>query len=435
MKLVKENKKIALLFVVGLLMSIIILLIILPLRNQIIENNFETRVGDASGLFNGQRKNQLQALITEYDDDKSNDQALAEDIDLHGQLFYVVLAKIGAELGWWPIKLFYMTQYVAIFLLVLIYPLLLFYAIKSVGVSLLCFGTVIFLSFPYLLAHLNDSYWATPWCILFTIPILLGLWKQEKWGRLEFGILTLLLGIICASNIIRPSSGLGAIASLLIIYIYKFLINKQYNMMAYVVYSSGLYLYSEKLLLSLWNLVFQKNIPNVAAPWHAIWCGLGWKDNPYGFKWNDIVAYEKARSIEPDVILYSDRYFEILKEECFKVLKIDPLFYIKTWGGKLVEALTEIWTSGYSVILSIILCLLIYLIYKTKHFKISEEGVFFVLFGIFNMVAGVAQGVIGEPTTEYILGGYAGQTFIIIGLLIEVINIFKNKYKKDVNAK
>lgn len=420
---------------IGIISVIIMILFSYPLRNEIEANIFRVEVGDSIGTFNGQRISQLGTLITLYDKNPNNDESLAEDIDLHGQLFYLVLAKIGAWLNWHPVKLFYMTQYMAMVGLALIYPFIMYFCVKSIKMVMASSIAILGFSYPYLFGHLNDSYWATPWCILFAVPLLVELWKTEYWGKKEAVNVVLLMIISCFANVVRPSSAIGIFVSLIIISIFRILKRKNGKVAVLCMVSYGLvYILAEKILLGIWNFVFKKNIPNSASPWHAIWCGLGWKENPYGFVWNDIEAYAKARSIQPDVTLYSEKYFEILKNECLLVLREDPIFFVRVYLSKFFEAMEEIWLNYYGIIF-VFLILVYAMLYVVKQknglkYKISCISMSFCLLGIINMICGVAQGIVGAPTTEYILGGYAGQSFILIGGLFEIGNLgnfIKNK--------
>lgn len=92
----------------------------------------------------------------------------------------------------------------------------------------------------------------------------------------------------------------------------------------------------------------EKNAPHyvsttVSHPkWHAIYLGFSYLDNPYGIRWADTCAFDHAKSIKPDVILYSEEYEEILKNECFSLIKKDPLFILKTILAKLLVILFKI---------------------------------------------------------------------------------------------
>lgn len=64
--------------------------------------------------------------------------------------------------------------------------------------------------------------------------------------------------------------------------------------------------------------------------WHCIYLGLAFqKDNPYGITFEDGVSVEKARSIRPDVKMFSSEHYSIIKDEFLKILMSDPIFVLK----------------------------------------------------------------------------------------------------------
>jgi hypothetical protein len=92
----------------------------------------------------------------------------------------------------------------------------------------------------------------------------------------------------------------------------------------------------------------QSNYPNyipISAShpkWHAIFLGLSYIPNSYGINWEDETAFKKAQSIDKDVVYCSEKYEQILKEQCLLLIKKDPIFILKNIFAKMGAILLKI---------------------------------------------------------------------------------------------
>jgi len=69
--------------------------------------------------------------------------------------------------------------------------------------------------------------------------------------------------------------------------------------------------------------------------WHSVYVGLGFLTNDKGIRWDDSVAIEKARAIDPEAIYPSQRYEQVIKNEVITVFKKDPRFVVHTFFAKI----------------------------------------------------------------------------------------------------
>lgn len=105
-------------------------------------------------------------------------------------------------------------------------------------------------------------------------------------------------------------------------------------------------------------------------PWHSMYIGLGFEDNPYGIYYKDECGIAKAKSINPVAEYHSEEYFQILKEEYFKILKNDPQWVLKGYIKKVILCIISsikcfLYFWGISNILKIVfLCLVLLCIYS-----------------------------------------------------------------------
>jgi hypothetical protein len=68
--------------------------------------------------------------------------------------------------------------------------------------------------------------------------------------------------------------------------------------------------------------------------WHSVYIGLAFLTNPDVPANKDIVGIDKARSVDPMVIIYSPEYESILRREVFRLARTHPQFIITTLAAK-----------------------------------------------------------------------------------------------------
>lgn len=85
----------------------------------------------------------------------------------------------------------------------------------------------------------------------------------------------------------------------------------------------------------------KKNDPTYQATsishpfWHPFYLGLGFIDNPYGIRWDDSVAFDKVKSIDPTATYLSPRYNQILKQESLALIRHHPGYVARNYWAKL----------------------------------------------------------------------------------------------------
>jgi hypothetical protein len=85
-----------------------------------------------------------------------------------------------------------------------------------------------------------------------------------------------------------------------------------------------------------------QELPDAHAVWHSMYMGLsypeplGGEKSSFGVTWSDEYGWAKAREIDPDVVIQSEEYDEILKDLYWEEVSVDPLralaFYAQKFG-------------------------------------------------------------------------------------------------------
>lgn len=285
------------------------------------------------------------------------------------------------------------------------------------------------------------SYWAAPVILLIVTPLLF--WYMMNIKDYEFvhgkqGILLYLLIVFFmgSGNVIRQHSALPILMCLFGICAFMFFFLKKSKLISVVelIIANIIFFGLEPLLHKFYNLVSGKlQIENVERPWHAIWCGLGYIENEYGFMWDDGAAASYVQSVNPKVGYCTEPYFDILRDRVISVFLTDPMYIVKVYTIKFYESI-KVGLSNYTIILIVatIILLLIKIISKQV---MNQKDVVITCISLCWIVFGNSQGVIGMPVKAYILSSYAGYITIIIFSVLELYNLIldfiKNKKKGD----
>jgi hypothetical protein len=81
------------------------------------------------------------------------------------------------------------------------------------------------------------------------------------------------------------------------------------------------------------------NMMQQHGAWHNLYIGLGAVENPFGLSWEDGVAFQAARRIDPSVTLLSNDYYALLKHEYFEIVVHHPWEVAVVYLKKLRAAL------------------------------------------------------------------------------------------------
>lgn len=127
--------------------------------------------------------------------------------------------------------------------------------------------------------------------------------------------------------------------------------------------------------------------------WHSVYVGLGWIPNSEVPIFLDEVGFAKARSIDPQATLTSDRYERIIRAEVFRIVQHKP------------------WIVAVNVLVKLALILLMagaLLLPAAKSFgrrpwELWFDGAFLVA-----IIIGLAPGILVVPQWRYMLTGLCG---------------------------
>ena len=91
------------------------------------------------------------------------------------------------------------------------------------------------------------------------------------------------------------------------------------------------------ILLTARNLMFR--IPETTRITghgfsHNLYIGLGVYENPWGIRWDDLSAFEAAKTVKSDVIYCSPEYFQILRKKYLQILLDSPVVVTRIYSKK-----------------------------------------------------------------------------------------------------
>lgn len=275
------------------------------------------------------------------------------------------------------------------------------------------------------------------------IPIaLIPLWLEldNNGTKKNVFIFCIISGLVAAfGHLMRSHSG----TSVLMIIIGCLLFTKRYSKIFRFscIMAIGLVLFSafftfnkivEKRNKFLTNIGCTQDLSGQRIMWHNAYYSLGYLVNDYGFNgWcgqqsnhlcvhepTDIYSETKARSINPNVKLFSYEYENILKNEYFKFIKSHPYFFIKTVFAKLGVMFMYLILFG-----NIGLVLSFFYPNKVKFTLMFMIGIGFNI--LFELIA--------SPEYQYLCGLFAFATMFGIFNIDNAINLkflgSSNKYR------
>lgn len=189
----------------------------------------------------------------------------------------------------------------------------------------------------------SDVYIAPFFAVGSTLPFFF-LDKKRSIGLSASWLFKLLFCalVLGYANKIRSHAGTGAI---LFILLWIFLDSRGSNLekfwfsIVFLSMCSIPYLhfqYLEKQRDGYLQKLGKKNLTGsiIHPKWHSIYIGLGYLPNSYGIEYSDTIAADKVKSIQPQAFYCSTEYENVLRTECFKLLKSDIGFCVKTFLWK-----------------------------------------------------------------------------------------------------
>ena len=268
------------------------------------------------------------------------------------------------------------------------------------------YGTTIITGIGLLCIFISDTY-----CFYGLTSLALVTWwtkikELEEINYKKLIFLFLITGLVISfSNTVRGNSGNDVLLSILILIIFNIIKDKHFlriwticliilpiiliNLQIKNLENEARnYLIKIKDIQKIYDLNFNR------AHWHNAYYSLGYlsinrKDVPIP---SDTFSVKKAREINPKVILYSNEYEKILKNEYMNFIKKNPFLFIQILASK----------AGVVLLYFLIFCNIgIYYLFKNK---IKFETIVFFIPGIvLNGLFGIAT----EPNYVYLLGLFA----------------------------
>lgn len=352
--------------------------------------------------------NQTGIPLVSFHDGSYSPSGYADDLGIY--YFIPTLAKFGGLSIEFAIECFFNALLLVGFLISIYCFFSVFKRFSSRLISFIGLFLLTFVVVPLFL----DVYVGSFFAIVTTIS-LFTLYEQKN-GKWKWVFPTCFAGIIAGyCNFIRCHSGTGAILFILVyLTIYqKIRIQKKIFLIALLALSIAIpYLHFALLEKQRDAFLTEKDpnycpIPAVHPKWHSIYIGFGYLTNKYRIEYNDTISFEKAKSVNPNILYHSKEYEKILRNECFYLFRSDPIFILKTVLAKTFKLLIKL-----ILFFNVGLFALFYVKPSFRFFApFIVSGLFYALPGILTM-----------PATAYVSGMVSLATLlalILIGLAIE----------------
>lgn len=285
------------------------------------------------------------------------------------------------------------------------------------------------LSKAFLVYDITYSYWGAGVVVLAALPLLCDLFTNIRAERKKKNLLELLLItiIMIIGNIMRQYAALPVMVLELLYLCLKIMRSTNVKSRIALVFGTLvmllLFFGTEPFIHSMYDTFSGKlKIENVEKPWHAIWCGLGYVENDYGFQWFDGAAMEYVASVDATVQYCSEEYFDILKSRIMEVIVKDPLYVLAVLYKKFIDSLKIGFSVFGRMFLVAFLLWLISCILSHKKKKNKQKTGWGIALGGAMVILGTVQCVVGIPHARYMYASYAGYCYLIIYLLIEFTN-------------
>jgi len=189
----------------------------------------------------------------------------------------------------------------------------------------------------------GDIYALSPSLTVALVPYLIRWSKSDSKMSIKHGVWFLLLGVlIMLAHLTRAHSATAIVLMVGVLFFFEKRWQLKERWISLALIAVG--------ILSVWiffktrlaerDAYLSKLQPNYVAPpqahpfWHNVYIGFGFLENDYGIRYQDQIAYDKAKEILPTVVLLSDDYERILRDETFALVKKNPLFVVRTVSAK-----------------------------------------------------------------------------------------------------
>ncbi len=381
----------------------------------------------------------------------------------HNASLYLYLSYLGAFIGGDSVGTFKFVQLGATFAWMSLIPLIYYKVTHSVFASL--FSLLFFYFFcPYSVYFPNDSYWAGAMMSFVGLPVIYFL-LRDKWTKSSgFWVLFLiLLGDI--ANVFRSNASLGTGVLIIFLVTIKLILpgvkEKDIKKMLTAAVLGVCVMFSSSLFTSFIPNIYQKltgqpePLP-IKGPWHAMYVGLGWEENPLGIEFKDASGYKGKKDLLYDITegyyvgIESPEYIERAKKSYFDAIKGNFGFFFFSYLRKFARCFVSVYEG--SVINPVLLkdpvlyknnpaliihhiSLLLAAIWMALEMKDkgkkSSRDIFLGLFtGACIFLAGILPGLVAEPySRQYILSAAAVADCVVLVRIILSRKLLESRIK------
>lgn len=381
----------------------------------------------------------------------------------HNAAIYLYLSHIGAYLGLDAVHTFYYTQLFLACACAAVYPAV-FYRIS--GSILVAVASILFFKLyaPYSMYLMNDSYYIYGWMTFISLPVLFFLFR-DKWHRWNYLWIAFLLAVMSVSNIFRSNAGLAIAVSLTALVLIKLVIpafkEKKYAGLAIGILICFMAVWGQNFFTSTIPHIYQDyteqpEVLPMKGPWHSLYIGLGWEENPYGLQYQDGYGYKNREHLLYDITegyylgIESPEYIEEMRAVYMDTVFSNPMFFI---GSYIRKALTARKTVADNTIANITILgngwfyptrftqlftiitpfTTIYYVFNKWKFDKKRTIVRIIdiaFIGMVNMAFGIIPGIIANPLVrEYTFGVIATMDCIVLAEYIIFVYMVSESVK------
>lgn len=277
----------------------------------------------------------------------------------HNATMYLYLSHIGNILGKNAVGTIHYVQVALTCICFAIYPVLIYRLTHSIPAAVM---SVFFFKIytPYSLYLVNDCYYILSWAVFMSMPVLFILYR-EKIDIKKRGWFIYLFAVTAVGNVFRSGGTLFIVINIIIIMAVKVIVpsiknrNNRAVIMAVLVCFTALY--SKNILTDTVPKIYQsvtnqpKMLP-VKGPWHSMYIGLGWEENPDGIEFYDNFAYTGNEKFLYDITegyyigIESPEYINKIKGDYFDTVFKNFRFYFSSYVRKGFTAVKTVFENS-----------------------------------------------------------------------------------------
>lgn len=373
--------------------------------------------------------------------------------DVRQSGFYTFVPYLALKLGYTDsMEVLALCQNVYLFMFISILPMLLYWLLKS-RIAILT-PVLLYFYFAYIIKFYESPYYAFPWGGVLSLVLLALIMRENISLRFWIMVYAECL-VISLSNLVRPGSVVASPILLFVIVLMKEYKNSSgrsvwiklvsvFRKIHFWVFVFILLFSYSFLDTGVAKIIYHNPNANqetvISQPWHNMYIGMGYGDNPEGIFYKDECAIAKVAEIDPNATYLSEEYFDIIKSEYFDFLKKYPVWslgcYFRKFAGCIFNSFAQAFvrTNKIFVVLSII-CF-IYVFIKDKIYSRGwiRNHLEYLVVGFLIYLAGMIQGIMAVPVFSYISGATGVICLVEVLVVLRALQIvLQGKYSKREN--